>query len=107
DDRGGRAVVAGDAEIEVVGVRQDPDLRLLGGRRSLIWLALAEGTDGPCAGPGRLIENAVQMDLRRGPDGRDGGRGRLLGRSPGRSRPRAEHGEKSDEPGPPAVVGCH
>lgn len=59
DDSSGMGVEAGNAEIDMPGVVENPDLGMLGGRDAILGFALAEAGDRSGPLPCRVGESAV------------------------------------------------
>ena len=64
DDPACIVVPAADTDVEVVAIREDPDLRDLAHRRTLDGLHLGERTDGGRLFPDRIVENTVDRGAR-------------------------------------------
>ena len=103
-DGPGLAVVADDAQVEVVRVVEHADLGLFRGGLPLVGYTLDEGADGRGQGPGSLVEPSVELDPVRRAEGdrlgHRGGRGRF-----GLARAR-QGGEREQESGnhPPSAA---
>ena len=88
------AVVADDAQVQVVRIEKDPDLGVLGRRLQLVGHSLHEGTDRSGRCPCGLVELAIELDLVGGSDRHGARHGRRERRLRGRAQghePRQQH----------------